>query len=92
MKIPLYPAPDPDEPSPDYTTKTQDMINISTFADPTTIEAESVCHLYKKVFVIYTRNGINMGQVKQVITVHVINKHVVKNNGFLNLNKKGRLA
>ena len=42
-------SPDP-PPDPDHTNRTQDMINISIFADPTTEGAENVCHLCKKRF------------------------------------------
>ena len=79
IKISPDPPPDPDTPAPDHTNRTQDMINISIFADPTTEEAENVCHLCKKQF----KNGTG----KKKISVHA-----VKNTKLLNLNMKGTLT
>ena len=39
MKISPDLPPEPDTPAPDHTNRTQDMINISIFADPTTEDA-----------------------------------------------------
>ena len=86
VSLQLLIPPDPDTPTPDHTNRTQDMINISIFADPTTEDAENVCHLCKKRLKNGTGKKINLCSCCKKHQIAVTNKSSCVTNESSNLN------